>query len=100
MITAMERLKLYESVVNTYGIKSQQYMLVEECGELLNALAKLIRGRASFEELNTELADVSIMVEQIAHFYGWEEFLEERGRKLERLKQRLEEHHKKENGSN
>jgi NTP pyrophosphatase (non-canonical NTP hydrolase) len=57
---------------------------------LLNALAKHIRGRGSFDELNTELADVSIMVEQIARFYGWEEFLEERVRKIERLKNRLE----------
>ena len=83
-------LEIFDKALSTYGIDKQKWMLVEECGELLNALAKHIRGRGSFDELNTELADVSIMVEQIARFYGWEEFLEERERKIERLKNRLE----------
>ena len=83
-------LEIFDKALNTSGIHKQKWMLVEECGELLNALAKHIRGRGSFEELNTELADVSIMVEQIARFYGWEEFLEERARKIERLRNRLE----------
>ncbi len=85
-----ENLEIFDKALSTYGIDKQKWMLVEECGELLNALAKHIRGRGSFEELNTELADVSIMVEQIARFYGWEEFLEERVRKIKRLKNRLE----------
>lgn len=83
-------LKIYDKALSSYGIDAQKWMLVEECGELLNALAKHIRGRGSFDELNTELADVSIMVEQIAYFYGWEEFIEERARKIQRLKSRLE----------
>ena len=83
-------LEIFDKALSTYGIDKQKWMLVEECGELLNALAKHIRGRGSFEELNTELADVSIMIEQIALFYGWEEFLEERAIKIERLKSRLE----------
>ena len=83
-------LEIFDKALSTYGINKQKWMLVEKCGELLNALAKNIRGRGSFEEINTELADVSIMVEQIAWFYGWEKFLEERARKIERLKNRLE----------
>ena len=83
-------LEIYDKALGTYGIDKQKWMLVEECGELLNALAKHIRGRGSFDELNTELADVSIMVEQVARLYGWEEFLEERAKKIERLKSRLE----------
>lgn len=89
-MTTSNPLEIYDKALSTYGIDKQKWMLVGECGELLNALAKHIRGRGSFEELNTELADVSVMVEQIAYFYGWEEFLEERARKIERLKQRLE----------
>lgn len=85
-----EDLEIYKKALSTYGINKQEWMLVEECGELLNALAKFDRARGSIEELNTELADVSIMVEQIAMFYGWEEFLKERERKIERLKNRLE----------
>lgn len=83
-------LKIYIKAIRTYGIGEQKWMLVEECGELLNELAKHTRGRGSIVGLMTELADVSIMVEQIALFYGWDKFLEERTRKIERLKERLE----------
>lgn len=80
---------LYNKALRRYGITNQQWMLVEECGELLNALAKVKRGRVSKEELITELADVHIMVEQMACFFGLEEFQEEKGRKLARLEERL-----------
>lgn len=85
----VKQLDLYDRALNRYGIDAQKLMVVEECGELLNALAKLSRGRASVEELITELADVHIMVEQMALNYGWAEFQEEKERKLERLQQRL-----------
>lgn len=82
-------LQLYNNALNQYGIKAQEWVLIEECGELLNALAKLKRGRSTKEDIITELADVHIMVEQMAHFYGWEEFLAEKEYKLTRLKERL-----------
>lgn len=84
-----EKLEIYVKAITSYGINNQKWMLVEECGELLNALAKNIRGRGSIEELNTELADVSIMVEQIAMFYGYEKFQKEKEFKLNRLKERI-----------
>lgn len=82
-------LQLYNKALNQYGIKAQEWVLIEECGELLNALAKLKRGRSTKEDIITELADVHIMVEQMAHIYGWEEFLAEKEYKLTRLKERL-----------
>lgn len=88
-MTEVKQLNLYNKALARYGIDAQKLMVVEECGELLNALAKLSRGRASIEELITELADVHIMVEQMALYYGWAEFQEEKERKLERLQQRL-----------
>ena len=81
--------ELYFKAIGQYGIVSQEWMLVEECGELLNAFAKLRRGRASKEDILTELADVHIMVEQMACFFGLEEFKAEKERKLERLNERL-----------
>ena len=80
---------LYNSALNEYGIKAQQMVLVEECGELLNATAKAYRNRAGRDDIITELADVSIMVEQMAFFYGLDEFRAEKERKLLRLKERL-----------
>jgi NTP pyrophosphatase (non-canonical NTP hydrolase) len=88
-MTEEKQLNLYNRALKRYGIDAQKLMVVEECGELLNALAKTYRGRASIEELITELADVHIMVEQMALYYGWAEFQEEKERKLERLQQRL-----------
>lgn len=88
----METLSIYNKALNKYGIVNQEWMLVEECGELLNAFAKLKRGRASKEDIITELADVHIMVEQMAFFFGLEEFQAEKKRKLARLEERLNKH--------
>ena len=88
----VDLMRLYNRVLITFGIENQTFMLVEECAELLNAVAKLKRGRASKEDIITELADVSIMVEQLAFFYGWDAFLDEKERKLTRLKDRINHH--------
>ena len=82
-------LSLYDRTINTYGIDAQMWMLVEECGELLNAISKLKRGRSTREEIITELADVHIMVEQMSFYFGWDEIKAEKKRKLERLQERL-----------
>ena len=81
--------ELYFKAINKYGIAAQEWMLVEECGELLNAFAKLRRGRASKADIITELADVHIMIEQMACFFGLEEFKLEKELKLARLEERL-----------
>lgn len=88
-MTDSEKNQLFEEVLTKWGIINQVFMVMEECGELLNVLAKAKRGRASKEEIITELADVSIMVEQMAFFYGEKDFLIEKERKLQRLKERL-----------
>ena len=85
-------MRLYNRVLNTFGIVNQTFMLVEECAELLNAVAKKKRDRAKKEDIITELADVSIMVEQLAFFYGWDAFKDEKERKLTRLEDRITSH--------
>ncbi len=87
-----KNVELYNRTLNNYGIVNQEWMLVEECGELMNAFAKLRRGRASKEDILTELADVHIMIEQMACFFGLEEFQAEKERKLARLEERLNKH--------
>lgn len=84
-----EKKKIYNRALNQWGLVNQVFMVVEECGELLNVLAKAKRGRVTQEEIITELADVSIMVEQMAFFYGEKDFIAEKERKLERLKKKL-----------
>lgn len=85
-----EKIQLYTDVLSAWGIGNQVFMVMEETGEMLNALAKANRGRVTREEVITELADVSIMMEQMAFYFGYEDFKAEKERKLNRLRERLE----------
>ncbi|MBR1526874.1 MAG: hypothetical protein IJ640_09500 [Prevotella sp.] len=84
-----EKLDIYNSALTLFGFSNQRLMLVEECGELLDVIAKIKRNRATIQQVITELADVSIMVEQMAFFYGWDDFKAEKERKLMRLQERI-----------
>ena len=85
-----ERRKIYERTLQQWGVENQLWMVVEECGELLNAIGKMRRERVTREEVITELADVTIMCEQIAQYIGYEEYDKELDRKLNRIVERLE----------
>ena len=69
-----ERIKLYEAAINKWGVEAQRNMAFEELGELNTILARDRRGRATKEELLTELADVTIMCEQMAVILGFEDY--------------------------
>ena len=84
--------ELYTKAIDTWGQLPQVNMVFEECGELTTALARYLRGRANEEEVITEVADVAIMMEQMAVLFGKEQFEQEKERKLQRLKERLEKH--------
>ena len=86
-----ERISLYERAIEQWGVKDQVFMVMEECGEMLDKLAKMNRGRSTEEEVRTELVDVYILMEQMAVIFGgYEKFEEELERKLARLKERLD----------
>lgn len=84
-----KRREVYETALTKWGIENQLWMVIEECGELLNAIGKMRRERVTREEVITELADVTIMCEQIAQYVGYDDYTKEMERKLERLKERL-----------
>lgn len=84
-----ERIDLFKTAINTWGVEAQTKMLFEEIGELLSALGKFDRNRVSSDDVITEIADVSIMVEQMATLFGYEDFEKEKERKLQRLKEKL-----------
>ena len=84
-----ERRELYETALTKWGVENQLWMVTEECGELLNAIGKMRRERVTREDVITELADVTIMCEQIAQYMGYDDYTKEMERKLERLKERL-----------
>lgn len=84
-----ERVDFYKDVIVHFGFENQVIMVSEECGELLSALGKFMRGRCDKDTVITELADVSIMVEQMVSQFGLDDFMTERDIKIKRLKERL-----------
>ena len=85
-----ETFEIYKLALDKWGIEAQIGMLTEECGELLSAVNKFNRSRCSSDDVLTELADVSIMVEQLSLIYGgYEKFQIEKDKKLIRLLKRI-----------
>lgn len=83
-------LEIYDNVFYNNAINFKIWILVEEIGKLLNAIAKLKRNKCTKADVITELADVHIMVEEMALLYGWEDFVKEKELKIEWLEGRLE----------
>ena len=81
-----ERIRLYEKAISKWGVEAQRNMAFEELGELNTILARDRRGRATKEEILTELADVTIMCEQMAVILGFEDYEKELDNKLIRLR--------------
>lgn len=85
----MEETTIFKKALRIYGVEAQKRMLVEEMGELLTAMARIPRGRATKKDVITELADVSIMIQQMALVYGRDEFEKEVKRKIKKLQEKL-----------
>lgn len=81
--------KILRHALATFGIEAQTKMLFEEMAELQNALCKLDRGRATSEDVITEIADVMIMCRQMALHFGEDKVQEEINNKALRLADRL-----------
>ncbi len=75
--------------LKTWGEEEQFWMAVEECGELLTSLNQLRRRRIDKAKLASEVADVFIMMNQLAIVVGEAEVQEQIEYKLRRLKERL-----------
>ncbi len=80
----------YKRAITAWGIESQLWMAVEECGELLAALNQHQRGRNV--DVCGEIADVTIMCRQLAIVFGEGEVDEAIHNKLVRLRSRLDRH--------
>ena len=88
----MKLKSICKDALEAFGLDKQIDMCIEECAELQNALMKFRRGRATFEDVRTEIADVQIMCDQMSIAFGEKQTLVEKFRKLERLSLRIDEH--------
>jgi NTP pyrophosphatase (non-canonical NTP hydrolase) len=83
--------QLYKDTNELYGLGAQINQAIEECAELIVALRHFERRKSTRKEVVRELADVSIMVEQMVQsFSDKEEFRLEREFKIKRLKDRID----------
>lgn len=85
----MEEIAILKKAIETYGYDAQFRMLVEEIGELLDAIGKHSRGRVSKDSVLEELADVVIMCEQLAWHFSFFDYQFWRKKKIERLASKL-----------
>lgn len=84
--------EVLQKAINQYGADAQMRMAQEELAELIVAISHQIRGRARLQDIVSEIADVTICLEQLKMIIGCREqvFLEEIEFKLKRLESRLD----------
>lgn len=92
MMKRKEIIATYKQAIQTYGVRPQKLMAIEEMSELTKEICKDFRGLLDREYLIEEMADVMIMLDQMLLMYkiSSEEVNLMRIKKVERLKERLE----------
>ena len=75
--------------VQHYGVEHQKKKAIEEMGELITAISREQDGRATTEQVITEIADVQIMMRQLELIYGIDAVANEIDRKQRRLLRRM-----------
>ena len=93
MLFTEEQKEVLKAALDTYGIRNQSDIAIEEMSELTKAIIKSRRNPSApaIENLLEEIADSLIMLEQLTMHYGTEyisEFIQE---KIIRLSLRIEE---------
>ena len=75
--------------LRTFGDAKQEAVAIGECGEFVALAGLKAQGRITREQAIDEIADVSIMMRQMAHVYGVEDVDRRIEFKLNRLDQTL-----------
>jgi NTP pyrophosphatase (non-canonical NTP hydrolase) len=96
-LSDIEKSKLCLQAANLWGIYPQMFIVAEECGELIAALSKYDRKRATKDDVLDEISDVRVMLFQAAQIVGVSshEVNERETLKWNRLKERIVEAMKK-----
>lgn len=79
-----------QGALDEWGPLTQEDHAVEELGELLTAIMQHRRGRVDDPEVRDEIADVLIVVNQLALMYGAEGVENQAEYKMCRLRSRLQ----------
>ena len=85
-----QRVDVYNTAIERYGIPAQSWMVIEEMSELAKELCKMQRGQGDVDALADEIADVTIMLEQLRIMYDVNVLVcEHMDMKVNRLRSRL-----------
>lgn len=68
----MNKDKIYKTI-DWYGTEYQSTVCMEECGELIQAISKMKRGKNNYTNLVEEMADVLISIEMLKEIYHVDE---------------------------
>ena len=83
-----------KQIIAHYGDRAQRHILIEECAELIQAVIKCERGCEGADEIFVEeLADVSIMIEQMKQslcLYDLQRYNEMLKKKINRQLERMQ----------
>ena len=83
--------EIMEKAKYFYRERDQLIKLMEECGEAITAISKLMLNIGSWDNVMEEIADVSVMVQQIKQYGPNQEVIEViEYKKLLRLEERME----------
>lgn len=82
-MTQEREIAILEGAIKKFGVRPQVIVAIEEMAELQKELTKWLRGKRNPAGLLEEMADVSIMLNQLELIFG--DPVEEEIAKLERL---------------
>lgn len=89
-ITYDQRLQTYTNAFIQYGEETQMIVALEELSEVQKELCKFMRGLGNKEHLAEEIADATIMLEQMRYIFGVNDLVSQKmDEKIMRLDNRL-----------
>ena len=89
-----QRQKTYLKALAAYGDRNQMIVAMEELSECQKEICKILRGGENFPHLAEEIADATIMLEQMRIMFNMnEQVCEYMDKKVRRLEERLRDVH-------
>lgn len=87
-----QRVQTYTNALITYGEKAQMVVALEELSECQKEICKILRGKGNLANLAEEIADATIMLEQLRLFFQVNDLVcQKMDEKISRLDNRLRE---------
>ena len=80
---------IYRATLEKWGEQAQYDQAVEECAELIATLQHFARGKVDRRVVIDELADVYLMIGQLIHMFGEEDFTCALDKKITKLHELL-----------